>query len=171
MNHDNFKTMLTEQSLQDLWWLALDENVLDEQLTLDEIIKLRKDNPSSSFSLLNIAFTEDSDAEWFDLDDAPSTKTKAPFSPQTQGAVAQELQSLSGRVGSMETFLKQIHEHFIRKENLEMKEAELKEREKFLEESEEALLSKIQQQEEQLAELDQMREEIDSEKKPELKAV
>lgn len=174
MQLDDFKALIREQSLQDLWWLALDDTVLDEQLTLEQIAQLKKEKPKSTFSLLNIAFTEEPDAEWVDLDDIPQSVTQAPFSADaTGGAVMQELRALKERMDAMQDFLQQIHAHFIAKENLELKEVELKEREKFLEESEEALLQKIQQQEEQLAELDQIREDIDDEveKKSELRAV
>ncbi len=165
MKASEFRAMIREKSLQDLWWLALDESVLDEQLTLEQIEELRRQKPKSTFSILNIAHTEEDRAQWLDLNDI-SAKVDEP-----QGDVAGQLAAIRQQLAGLEAFIKQIHQHFIAKENLELKEIELREREKFLEESEEALLQKIQMQEEQLAEIEQHREEMADEKSAELRAV
>ena len=166
MKIEDFKALLQRDALQDLWWLALDDTVLDEQLSLAEIADLRKKNPKSAFTLLNIAFTEDPDAEWLDLDDVPASVTNAPFTAEnaTAGALIGEIRGLKDQVFALQEFVVKIHDHFIAKENLELKEVELREREKFLEESEESLLQKIQQQEEQLAELENLQEEVEEKK-------
>lgn len=172
MNIHNFKELIEKRSLQDLWWLALDENVLDEQLTLDQVSTLRKQKPNSTFALLNVAMTEEADADWTELDDEVAPAQAADEASPAVPSVARELKLLRDQVNDLQNFIKQIHGHFIAKENLELKEVELKERERFLEESEEALLMKIQQQEEQLAELEQIRDDIgESGGNSELKAV
>ena len=155
-------------SLQDLWWLALDDSVLDEQLTLDDIRQLRESRPNSAFSLLNVAHSEDPDAKWRDLNDIPELEVTEGNGTPVEAQIA----ALREQVQAMHEFLRQIHGHFIATENLELKEIELREREKFLEESEEALLQKIQSQEEQLAELEQHRADLgESDEDSELRAV
>ncbi|MGF1452208.1 MAG: hypothetical protein ACFB21_09070 [Opitutales bacterium] len=166
MKLEEFRAFLEKNSLQNLWWLALDDSVLDEQFTLEEIAAMRAETPSSTFSLLNIAHSEDPNAQWQDLNDLPAVSKSG--AAATEG-VEEQIAALRQQVQGIEEFLRQIHGHFIAKENLELKEIELKEREKFLEESEEALLQKIQVQEEQLAELEQHREDM-GEDESELKA-
>jgi hypothetical protein len=165
----DFQDMIAKESLQDLWWLALDDNVQDDQFTVEAVAKMRQEHPQSSYSLLNVAHTEDQDSQWFDFDGV-SAKASTDTT-QTEGSVAVEIKALREQVNALQGFIQQIHGHFIAKENLEMKEVELKERERFLEESEEALLMKIQQQEEQLAELEQLKENVEQSSSDELKAM
>lgn len=168
MKQEEFRTLLEKHSLQDLWWLALDDNVLDDQFTLEEVVKMREANPRSNYSLLNIAQSEDPDAVWEDLNDVSSVPEVEPGDNSVEAQIA----ALRHQITGIEEFLKQIHGHFIAKENLELKEIELQEREKFLEESEEALLQKIQVQEEQMAEIEQQREDMEgSEEASNLRAI
>ena len=176
MQRAYFEDYLAEHGLADEWWVSVEHDVLDRLMTLDEVADLEYELPGRNIALLHPDVAEDEETRWvhFDFQGIANLKDAPMIGSERASAESTEL------VARVEQFAKELSEvkqglHELRvqvdevgqmlREVLQMNQMkeELDGRRQFIEASEEALLAKTIRYEQQIAELDQQRDDLASE--------
>ncbi|MGF1452071.1 MAG: hypothetical protein ACFB21_08380 [Opitutales bacterium] len=171
MQRAYFESYLKEHALADEWWVSVDDDVLDRVMSLDEVAELEYELPGKVIALLHPAVVDDREGRWvtFDFDgiaklqSAPIDEPGEPASPElvvrVEGLVA-DIEQMKSDLGELRVQVDEITQLLREALQINQMKEELAHRQQFIEAGEEALLAKTIRYEEQLAELDQRREDV-----------
>ncbi|WP_309396941.1 hypothetical protein [Cerasicoccus maritimus] len=158
MTIPQLKKFLKTARKQDRWWVAVGENVLDETQTMPDIKALSEKYPDWEICFLHEDMAGD-DAEWILLTDEEVEGEKNPFRP------AGPIETMLGEMSKLKKDLADAHrivdilrEFTTFNEQYEARKEELEERDRYLQESEEALMNKAQELEVLRVELEHKQE-------------
>ena len=175
MKRAYFDSYLEEHSLPDEWWVSVDNDVLDRLMTLDEVNELEYELPGRVVALLHPDVADADECRWVTYDFEGMANLKAATMIETEptpqeAEFALRLDAFSEMLAGLKEEMHQIRTEVnemsaLLREVIQIKQMseELTHRQQFIEAGEEALLAKTIRYEEQLAELDQRREDLSSE--------
>ncbi len=143
MNTYDLEELMYQKSLEDLWWVAIDQVVLDAQITLAELRKRMTARPEANFSALNVAFTDNQELAWIELETGTTLSSSSKKSEPDNATLLREIRSIRTHVQSLENAIRIIQNHYLDVESLDAKEQELREREHFVEQQEDVLLRDV----------------------------
>ncbi len=159
MTLSQLKKFIKSAKKHDRWWVAVGENVLDDPQTMPEIKALAEKYPDWEICMLHEDQTDEDGAEWILLTEEEVEGERNPFRP------AGPIEIMQKSIVKLEADLKDAHRIAeILKEFLEFNEtyqtrrSELDDRERYLAESEDALMEKAQRLEELRVELEHKQE-------------
>ncbi|MGE9296350.1 MAG: hypothetical protein ACQKBV_08715 [Puniceicoccales bacterium] len=155
MTLPQLKKFLKAAKKQDLFWVALGDNVLDEPQPFDHIKALVLKYPDWEISILHQDHAEQDNPHWSLLTDIEIEGERNPLRPD--GPIKQ----LTNEVATLKADLKassrivEILQEFVEfNDTYEARKAEFEEREKYLQNSEDQLMQKAHELEELRAELE-----------------
>lgn len=155
MTLPQLKNFLKSAKKQDRWWVALGDNVLDDTQTMPEIKALSEKYPDWEICILH----EDMagrDVEWILLTEEEVEGERNPFRPPGPIKIMmQQIETLQGNLKDTHRIVEILNEFMSFNESYELQKAELDERERYLQESEDALMEKAQSLEVLRVELEQ----------------
>lgn len=171
MKRAYFESYLQEHSLVDEWWVSVDNEVLDKLMKLDDVEELEYELPGRVIALLHPAVADDEDCRWvtFDFDGINNLQhaaiiDSADLSNLTHQVkmkdLAADILGLKTEVAELRVQINEIGQMLRDALQIQQMKEELAHRQQFIEAGEEALLAKTIRYEEQIAELDQRREDL-----------
>lgn len=145
MNLPQLKKFLKSSKKSDRWWVALGDNVLDDVKSLSDLPAMRAKYPDWEICLLHESQADGDSPEWLLLTDEVVDTEHNPFRPagplQAMGEHVARLQQDLADAKRIVEILRRFTEF---DETHARRQAELEERERYIEESEEALMEKAQ---------------------------
>ncbi len=172
MKRPYFESYLVEHRLADEWWVSADAQVLERVMSLDEIAELEYELPGRVIALMHPAVADNPDSHWVTFEfsgmDALQSATITEVRTPEQEKIFQRLDRIDETIAELRSQVSglrvQVEEMMgILHEVLQMRQMkeELYHRQQFIEAGEESLLAKTIRYEEQMAELDQHRDDRD----------
>lgn len=173
MKRADFENFRKRHELSDEWWVSVNNEVFEKLMTLEEVAELEYELPGRSIALLHPDCADDDTSEWvpFEFDGMSSLNTAditvpgAPNSDDLQlhrkvEMVAEQVSEMKLAITDLQSALKKIEGMMSEAISLRQLKQDLEERQRFIEDGEESLLAKTIRYEEQLAELEQIRENM-----------
>ncbi len=161
--------MIQDNGWEDAWWLCCDREIHPEVLNTNQVDVYLVHNETRNIAVLHVSEAGQEHENWLYLtnEPEPAAKTVEPTPTpahnseladvNAQMAQAQELiRALADRVSLLERHIMTLNKPL--REAMDI----IDERARFLSESEEALIARMDEQERTQAELDQLREELAS---------
>lgn len=143
------KQLIKEESLPDKWWVSVDGELLDNHLSVNDLMKRREGLEPHRVRILHSRIKIQKHSEWIQFEFPKKRKSKVK-DQSLENLSKEEQQRLE-----MERTLKSI----------EKLKAELEARKKFIEQSELKLMRKAMDMDVKQAELEQMQEDIEGKAK------
>ena len=148
MKPKKIKQMLAEESIKDSWWLSIDGEIQKERVQLATLLKERKRLEPHRIRIMHGGLSIEPHSEWIDFE-YPKRRT---------GLTRPPMKKPAEKTASTDDQSKELA-------TIERLKAELAERQKFIEQSERKLMRKAMEMEVRQAELEQMSEDVQRQKK------
>lgn len=161
---DGLRNYCRDRRLEDQWWVAVDEKVLDVPMKLAQVAKLAQELPGGEISVINLSETHTSEPEWFALE-KPKPEPISQQEPKTRGRgtkpsdVLLSMKRLESRVEFLQNTVDAMLNMLQELDSFEELRKTLQERQEFITRSEEELLNQTLAFDEKVAELEQKRED------------